>query len=284
MIRIHHLTDTHFPNDHGRLTAYCAHLRSGALGPDPHWILHTGDIVDGAESAEALRSQHLEARGLLEQTGIPYRCLAHNHDRVGESDPARWGSVFQEVYGQPLLQALILDGLELFLLSGAVSASPAFMPPGMAPPPPWGYDVFDPHVLSSLESLVEECSRGGYRVLCTHLPVLLPSQADHSVWQRHRRRPIGEEGVGRILPVLRRLKIRSVWSGHLHAQVRHFEAGIDFIVGPGFIGAHPGFGEMEWSDGKLQYRFRNLPPSWVGAGPPPPKESSETSPDCQAGG
>lgn len=256
MPRIHHLTDTHYPRADSRVADYVAALKRGALGPPPDLIVHTGDLVDGAQDPQELRRQHQELHAMLETTGIPVLALAHTHDRMGERQ-GDWGRTFSEIWNQPLARIVALPGgIDLCFLSGSVTQPPLSGPEEV---PEWGFDVFDYHVLEALEELVARDARpDSYRVLCTHLPVLLepgfPRPGD-----RYQRPPIGTEGVSRILPTIERLGIRLVLGGHIHKASRHCAGDTEFIVGSACVGDDAGFGLLTFANGIHSYEFHSLP-------------------------
>jgi hypothetical protein len=263
MFRLHHLTDSHHSRPESRLRHYVDALARGTFGPLPDALLHTGDLVEGApdptasDAPDLLRAQHLSCRALLAATGLPIHALAHTHDRRG--DPTgHWGATFREVWQQPLAQIVPCpDNLDLILISGSVTLPP-LSSSATRPAPAWGFDIFDPHVLDTLATLVASHARpDSYRVLCTHLPVLVPSDFPRPS-DRYRRPPIGSEGVARVLPILSHLGIRHVLGGHLHVPFTVVEHGIEFIVGPSTLGEDAGYGDITWQDGVLNYTRRHL--------------------------
>jgi len=262
-LRIHHLTDTHYPRPDNRLLDYLHALRRGALGPPPDLILHTGDLVDGENSPNLppglqwpLREQHQRLKEQIDTLGIPFYANCHTHDRKGDAEGA-WGQTFLDVWRQPLMRVESLaENLDVIFVSGSVTLPP-YAKAGI--PPAWGFDVYDTHVLDELRTLVREQSRpGAFRLLCTHLPVLLPDEYFQQP-ARYPGPPIGGEGRGRILPMLEELDIRLVLGGHLHRAARHEEGRSTFIVGPSTLEPWGGIGELLVRNGEFSYELRSIP-------------------------
>lgn len=265
---IHHLTDTHHPFDEGRLAAYVDALRHGTL-ERPDLILHGGDLVNGAETEAGLREQLASAKATLDRAGVPVRYLCHNHDRVGDPPDAA-GRSFAEVIGQPFIQHVSLPGLEVYLVSGAVTHSPEYQPEHYdGDPPLWGFDFQDGQVLASFERFVAaHPGKGGRRVLFTHQPVvpfedITATGHPHAAFIRWYH-VVGEEGRARVFPALRRTGIRHVFCGHCHFPSRNVVEGVEFVTTPSFLRerdglAYPiGFRVISWQNDELSHTVREV--------------------------
>lgn len=260
---VHHLTDTHHPIDDGRLAAYVDALLGGTI-TRPDLIVHSGDLVNGAETEAGLREQLVSAKSILDRAGVPVRYVCHNHDRVGDPHDAA-GRSFAEIIGQPFIQHASLPGLEIYLVSGAVTHCVKYHPDNYTGnPPKWGFDIFDRHVLANFERFVEEHpGHGGRRMLFTHLPIVplhdLTSTNHPDAALLRPNYVIGEEGRGRILDTLRRTGVRHVFCGHCHVHSRNVVDGVEFVTTPSFRRErdgntyHMGFRVISWRAGELNH-------------------------------
>lgn len=268
---LHHLTDTHFPAEEGRLARYVDRIAALSAAERPDLIVHSGDLVDGGADEAELRAQLAGARALLERAagaGVPYRCLCHSHDRFGEPVEIM-GRAFAEVIGQPFVQHLSLPHLEIYLLSGGISASLEYRPAtATEPPPSWGYDIYHPHVRALLERFVDaHPGRGGRRVLFTHHPIV-PFRDLTETGHPDARfiRPyhvIGDDSRPQVLACLKRLGFTHVFGGHCHLATRNEVEGIQFLTAPSFLthrhhieGTYSvGHGVLTWTETSLDYRI-----------------------------
>ena len=254
---IYQLTDTHYPKDNGLLEAFVDAV-AGSRIERPGLVLHSGDLVDGAASQQALQSQLRGARALLDRMGVPWRMCCHSHDRFG--DPLeRAGESFRAVIGQDFIQHLHAEGLDIFMVSGSVTCDRAYQPEGGGPPPPWGYDLFDPHVVETVERFVTAHAGGPARMLVYHLPVGPMRAADIDGGPlRNQITGIGPEGAARILGLCRRSGIRLVLGGHLHINARTVRHGIHFVTTAAFIDAPRGYRRIEWDGRRMRLRWMAL--------------------------
>jgi hypothetical protein len=263
ILRVHHLTDTHYPRTANRLFGYFEMVRTAPVDQRPDLILHTGDLVDGEGSQLVppqmrwpLREQHQRLKQAVDRLGIPFHAICHTHDRKGDPD-GQWGKAFMEVWQQPLLQVLQLPAnVDVILASGSVSLPPFA---NGAVPPAWGFDLFDLHVLEQIKAVATSQLRpGSLRLLCAHIPPHLPEDFFDQP-ARYSAAPIGDEGCARIHPVLQQLDIRIVLSGHLHRAAQSTRNTITFVVGSSTLEPYGGYGELLISNGCFEYRSQSIP-------------------------
>ncbi len=236
---IHHLTDTHHPLDDGRLAGYVDAILEGKI-ERPDLIVHGADLVNGAPTEAELREQLASAKAILERAGVPVRYLCHNHDRVGDPLEAA-GRSFAAIIRQPFIQHVSLPGLEVYLVSGAVTHPAEYHPENYnGKPPSWGFDIYDKQVLASFERFVaDNPGLGGRRVLFTHQPIVPfeditgTGHPDAALIRPYH--VVGEEGRARILATLGRTEIRHVFCGHCHFASRNVVEGVEFVTTPSFL-------------------------------------------------
>lgn len=268
-VTIHHLADTHYPLDDGRLAAYVASLGQGGSSL-PDLIVHGGDLVNGADNEAGLRAQLTAAKAILDRSAAPVRFLCHSHDRFGDPTGAA-GKSFADIIGQPFLQHVSLTGLEIYLLSGSVTFPLDYHPGGVCDPnpPSWGFDIFDPQVLALFDRFVAaHPGRGGRRVLFTHHPVVpfddLIASAHPDAALVRPYHVVGADSRPRIIATLRRAGIEFVCGGHCHFHSRNIVDGIEFVTTPSFLRerggrTYPvGFGVLTWDGASLSYAIQPL--------------------------
>lgn len=265
---IHHLTDTHHPLDDGRLAAYVNAIRDGTLAR-PDLIVHGADLVNGAPTEAGLRAQLVSAKAILGRAGVPVHYVCHNHDRVGDPLDAA-GRSFAEIIRQPFIQHVSVRGLEVYLVSGAITHPREYQPENYdGNPPRWGYDIYDKQVLASFERFIAaNPGAGGRRILFTHHPIVPfddVTSTDHPYAAFIRPyHVIQGEGRARILSMLRRMDIRHVFCGHCHFASRNVVEGVEFVTTPSFLRVRDakdyptGFRVITWRDGELTHAVHRV--------------------------
>ena len=256
---LYHITDTHYPKDQGLLEEWVDRIVNGDIEA-PDAVIHSGDIVNGAEDLPELKLQLTEAKAILDQLPCPYYTCCHSHDRFGEPIQ-RAGQAYQEIFQQPYLQSLDFGDYTCHLVSGSITCDPAYQPEGYQnDPPSYGYCLYEEHVIRAAESTFNAAKgRSAYALMFYHLPIVPYRIQNTSTKDPHGKAAIGEEERARILALMDRLNIRASFGGHTHLNSYQKFEDKHFVVTTSFMNKPAGYRRLELGgNGRIAVSWHEL--------------------------